>query len=106
MGVAVTFLTSPRPVTTRILEGAGFPWEAVASRALQGQGLFSRLGTWWRLPGSIREARERLQALQPLAKFEKVICDPEGQKREQFLPAYIPSILAQFTEAFFEQGLG
>jgi UDP-N-acetylglucosamine--N-acetylmuramyl-(pentapeptide) pyrophosphoryl-undecaprenol N-acetylglucosamine transferase len=61
----VTFLTSPRPVTTRILEDAGFPWEAVASRALQGQGLFSRLGAWWRLPGSVREARRRLQALKP-----------------------------------------
>jgi UDP-N-acetylglucosamine--N-acetylmuramyl-(pentapeptide) pyrophosphoryl-undecaprenol N-acetylglucosamine transferase len=52
-------------MTTRILEGAGFPWEAVASRALKGQGLFARLGAWWQLPKSIREARERLRALNP-----------------------------------------
>ncbi len=64
-GVAVTFLTSPRPVTTRILTDAGFPWEAVASRALQGQGICSRLRTWWRLPGSVLTARARLQALRP-----------------------------------------
>jgi UDP-N-acetylglucosamine--N-acetylmuramyl-(pentapeptide) pyrophosphoryl-undecaprenol N-acetylglucosamine transferase len=64
-GVTVTFITSPKAVTTRILEGAGFPWEAVASRALKGQGLFSRLGAWWHLPRSIREARSRLQALDP-----------------------------------------
>ncbi len=63
--LAVTFFTSPRPVTTRILEGAGFFWEAVASRALQGQGLFSRLRTWSSLPGSVREARARLQSLRP-----------------------------------------
>ena len=64
-GAAVTFITSPRPVTTRILEGCGFPWEAVASRALQGQGLFSRLRTWGSLPWSIRQARKRLQELAP-----------------------------------------
>lgn len=64
-GAAVTFLTSPKAVATRILEGAGFPWEAVASRALKGQGIFSRLGTWRRLPKSIREARERLRTLNP-----------------------------------------
>ena len=64
-GAAVTFLTSSKPVSTRILEDGGFPWEAVAGRALKGQGLFTRLGTWWHLPGSIRQARERLQALQP-----------------------------------------
>ena len=64
-GFAVSFFTSPRPMTTQILTGAGFPWEAVASRALQGQGIFSRMRTWWRLPGSVREARARLQALRP-----------------------------------------
>ena len=62
-GASVTFITSPKAVATRILESAGFPWETVAGRALKGQGLFSRLGTWWRLPRSIREARRRLQAL-------------------------------------------
>jgi UDP-N-acetylglucosamine--N-acetylmuramyl-(pentapeptide) pyrophosphoryl-undecaprenol N-acetylglucosamine transferase len=64
-GAAVTFITSSKPVTTRILEESGFPWEAVAGRALKGQGFFSRLGALWRLQASIREARERLQALQP-----------------------------------------
>ncbi len=64
-GAMVTFITSPKAVAARILESAGFPWETVAGRALKGQGLFSRLGTWWRLPKSVREARRRLQALQP-----------------------------------------
>ncbi|MFZ0052715.1 MAG: glycosyltransferase, partial [Desulfobaccales bacterium] len=64
-GFAVSFFTSPRPMTTQILTGAGFPWEAVASRALQGQGIFSRMRTWWRLPGSVLEARARLQTLRP-----------------------------------------
>ncbi len=47
-----------------------------------------------------------LQALQPLTKLEQIICNPEGQKREQFLPAYIPTIPAQLAEAFLKQGLG
>jgi UDP-N-acetylglucosamine--N-acetylmuramyl-(pentapeptide) pyrophosphoryl-undecaprenol N-acetylglucosamine transferase len=64
-GAEVTFITSPKAMATRILEGAGFPWEAVAGRALKGQGLFSRLGTWCRLPGSVLEAKRRLQALGP-----------------------------------------
>jgi UDP-N-acetylglucosamine--N-acetylmuramyl-(pentapeptide) pyrophosphoryl-undecaprenol N-acetylglucosamine transferase len=64
-GAAVTFITSPRPVTTRILENSGFAWEAVASRALQGQGYFGRLLTWWRLPWSVRQARQRLRTLAP-----------------------------------------
>jgi len=64
-GAAVTFLTSPKSLSTRILEEAGFPWETVASRALLGEGWFSRLGAWRRLPRSIREARERLLALNP-----------------------------------------
>jgi UDP-N-acetylglucosamine--N-acetylmuramyl-(pentapeptide) pyrophosphoryl-undecaprenol N-acetylglucosamine transferase len=62
---AVTFITSPKAVATRILEDAGFPWEALAGRALKGQGLFSRLGAYWHLPRSIRAARERLQFLSP-----------------------------------------
>jgi UDP-N-acetylglucosamine--N-acetylmuramyl-(pentapeptide) pyrophosphoryl-undecaprenol N-acetylglucosamine transferase len=65
VGASVTFITGPKAVATRILENAGFPWETVAGRALKGQGLFSRLGTWRRLPRSIREARRRLQVLQP-----------------------------------------
>ena len=64
-GAAVTFITSPRPVTTKILENSGLAWEAVASRALLGQGLFARLRTWWGLPWSIRQARQRLQTLAP-----------------------------------------
>ena len=28
-GARVTFITSPKAVAARILEGAGFPWEAV-----------------------------------------------------------------------------
>ncbi len=33
LAAAVTFLTSPKPVTGKILERYGFPWEAIASRA-------------------------------------------------------------------------
>ncbi len=64
-GAAVTFLTSPKAVTARILERYGFPWEVIASRALKGQGLLSRLRTLGSLPGSIREAKARLRVLAP-----------------------------------------
>ena len=64
-GAAVTFLTSPKAVTAQILERYGFPWEVVASRALKGQGLLSRLRTLGSLPGSVGEAVNRLRALQP-----------------------------------------
>jgi UDP-N-acetylglucosamine--N-acetylmuramyl-(pentapeptide) pyrophosphoryl-undecaprenol N-acetylglucosamine transferase len=65
LGAAVTFLTSPKAVTAQILERYGFPWEAIASRALKGQGWWSRVRTLCGLPGSVREARARLQALAP-----------------------------------------
>ena len=64
-GAAVTFLTSPKAVTARILERYGFPWEVIASRALKGQGLLSRVRTLCSLPGSVREAKARLRALAP-----------------------------------------
>ena len=35
---AVTFLTTPKAVTTQILESYGFAWEAVSARALKGRG--------------------------------------------------------------------
>jgi len=65
LGAAVTFLTTPKAVTAQILERYGFPWEAVASRALKGQGLWSRVRTLGGLPGSVLEAKARLQALAP-----------------------------------------
>ncbi len=65
LGAAVTFLTSPKAVTARILERYGFPWEVVASRALKGQGLLSRLRTLGSLPGSVWEAKARLKVLAP-----------------------------------------
>jgi UDP-N-acetylglucosamine--N-acetylmuramyl-(pentapeptide) pyrophosphoryl-undecaprenol N-acetylglucosamine transferase len=64
-GAAVTFLTTPKPVTTRILESYGFPWEALESRALKGEGLLSRVHTLVSVPGSVRRARRRLKALAP-----------------------------------------
>lgn len=64
-GAAVTFLTTPKAVTAQILERYGFPWEAVASRALKGQGIWGRLRTLGGLPGSVLEAKARLQALAP-----------------------------------------
>jgi UDP-N-acetylglucosamine--N-acetylmuramyl-(pentapeptide) pyrophosphoryl-undecaprenol N-acetylglucosamine transferase len=64
-GAAVTFLTTPKAVTTRILEHYGFPWEALESRALKGEGLFSRVRALLSLPGSVQAARRRLEALAP-----------------------------------------
>jgi UDP-N-acetylglucosamine--N-acetylmuramyl-(pentapeptide) pyrophosphoryl-undecaprenol N-acetylglucosamine transferase len=64
-GVSVTFLTTPKAVTGQILERYGFAWEAIASRALKGQGLISRVRTLISLWGSVRQARARLQDLRP-----------------------------------------
>jgi len=62
---AVTFLTTPKPVTTQILERYGFAWEAVSSRALKGEGLFSRGRTLLGVPGNVLAARTRLKKLNP-----------------------------------------
>jgi UDP-N-acetylglucosamine--N-acetylmuramyl-(pentapeptide) pyrophosphoryl-undecaprenol N-acetylglucosamine transferase len=62
---AVTFLTTPKPVTTRILERYGFAWEAVSSRALKGEGLLSRGRTLLGMPGTVLAARTRLKELNP-----------------------------------------
>ena len=62
---AVTFFTSPRPMTTRILAGYGFAWETISSRAIQGQGIWGRLRALLAVPGSVRQAKGRLQALAP-----------------------------------------
>jgi UDP-N-acetylglucosamine--N-acetylmuramyl-(pentapeptide) pyrophosphoryl-undecaprenol N-acetylglucosamine transferase len=65
LGAAVTFLTTPKAVTARILERYGFPWEVIASRALKGQGPWSRIRTLMGLPGNVWEARTRLRTLAP-----------------------------------------
>jgi UDP-N-acetylglucosamine--N-acetylmuramyl-(pentapeptide) pyrophosphoryl-undecaprenol N-acetylglucosamine transferase len=65
LGAAVTFLTAPKAVTAQILESHGLAWEAVASKALKGTGLLGGLQALWALPGSIREARARLEKLKP-----------------------------------------
>ena len=63
---AVTFLTTPKAVTTQILEGYGFAWEAVSARALKGEGLLSRGRTLIGVPGAVLAARARLlKALNP-----------------------------------------
>jgi len=62
---AVTFLTTPKAVTTQILERYGFAWEAVSARALKGEGLLSRGRTLLGLPGAVLAARARLKALNP-----------------------------------------
>jgi UDP-N-acetylglucosamine--N-acetylmuramyl-(pentapeptide) pyrophosphoryl-undecaprenol N-acetylglucosamine transferase len=62
---AVTFLTTPKPVTTQILEGYGLAWEAVSSRALKGEGLFSRGRTLLGVPRAVLGARARLKQLNP-----------------------------------------
>jgi UDP-N-acetylglucosamine--N-acetylmuramyl-(pentapeptide) pyrophosphoryl-undecaprenol N-acetylglucosamine transferase len=62
---AVTFLTTPKAVTTQILEGYGFTWEAVSARALKGEGLLSRGRTLLGLPRAVLAARARLKNLNP-----------------------------------------
>jgi UDP-N-acetylglucosamine--N-acetylmuramyl-(pentapeptide) pyrophosphoryl-undecaprenol N-acetylglucosamine transferase len=62
---AVTFLTTPKAVTTQILERYGFAWEAVSARALKGEGLLSRGRTLLGVPGAVLTARTRLKHLNP-----------------------------------------
>jgi UDP-N-acetylglucosamine--N-acetylmuramyl-(pentapeptide) pyrophosphoryl-undecaprenol N-acetylglucosamine transferase len=62
---AVTFLTTPKSVTTQILERYGFAWEAVFARALKGEGLFSRARTLLGIPKAVFAARTRLKRLKP-----------------------------------------
>ncbi len=64
-GAAVTFLTTPKAVTAQILESHGLAWETVASKALKGKGFLGRLQALFAVPGSIREARARLEKLKP-----------------------------------------
>lgn len=64
-GAQITFLTTPKSVTGQILERYGFAWEAIASEALKGRGLLGRFRALLKVPGSIRQARARLLALQP-----------------------------------------
>jgi UDP-N-acetylglucosamine--N-acetylmuramyl-(pentapeptide) pyrophosphoryl-undecaprenol N-acetylglucosamine transferase len=62
---AVTFLTTPKAVTTQILERYGFAWEAVSARALKGEGLFSRACTLLGVPKAVFAALSRLKRLKP-----------------------------------------
>lgn len=62
---AVTFLTTPKAVTTQILESYGFAWEAVSTRALKGEGLFSRARTLLGMPRAVWAAQARLRRLKP-----------------------------------------
>jgi len=62
---AVTFLTTPKAVSTQILDRYGFAWEAVSSRALKGEGLLSRGRTLLGVPGAVLAARARLKTLNP-----------------------------------------
>lgn len=64
-GTRVTFLTTPKAVTLQILERYQLAWEGIASRALKGEGLCSRLRTVFGLPGCILAARARLKTLKP-----------------------------------------
>ena len=59
----IIFLTTPKPVTIQILEKYQLTWEAVASRAVKGMGLFARLKAWFGVPGHVLAARRRLKKL-------------------------------------------
>jgi UDP-N-acetylglucosamine--N-acetylmuramyl-(pentapeptide) pyrophosphoryl-undecaprenol N-acetylglucosamine transferase len=61
----VTFLTTPKAVTTQILERYGFAWEAVSTRALKGEGLLSRARTLLGMPGAVFAAQSLLKRLNP-----------------------------------------
>lgn len=65
LAAEVIFLTTPKPITIQILEKYQLPWEAVASRAVKGMGLFSRLRAWLGVPGHVWAARQQLKKLQP-----------------------------------------
>jgi len=65
LGSEVIFITTPKAVSARILERYGFPWEAIDSKALKGQGLVGRVRALMGVPGSIREAKARLKVLAP-----------------------------------------
>jgi UDP-N-acetylglucosamine--N-acetylmuramyl-(pentapeptide) pyrophosphoryl-undecaprenol N-acetylglucosamine transferase len=62
---AVTFLTTPKAVTTQILERYGFAWKAVSTRALKGEGIFSRARTLLGMPTAVFAARTQLKNLKP-----------------------------------------
>jgi UDP-N-acetylglucosamine--N-acetylmuramyl-(pentapeptide) pyrophosphoryl-undecaprenol N-acetylglucosamine transferase len=62
---AVTFLTTPKAVSTQILDRYGFAWEAVSARALKGEGLLSRGRTLLGVPSVVLAARARLKTLNP-----------------------------------------
>uniref|UniRef100_A0A7C5EM65 UDP-N-acetylglucosamine--N-acetylmuramyl-(pentapeptide) pyrophosphoryl-undecaprenol N-acetylglucosamine transferase n=1 Tax=Desulfobacca acetoxidans TaxID=60893 RepID=A0A7C5EM65_9BACT len=64
-GAEVVFLTTPKPVTIRILEEYQLKWEGVSSRAVKGMGLFSRMRAWAGVPGHVWAARQRLKHLKP-----------------------------------------
>jgi UDP-N-acetylglucosamine--N-acetylmuramyl-(pentapeptide) pyrophosphoryl-undecaprenol N-acetylglucosamine transferase len=64
-GATVTFLTTPKPVTTRILESHSCTYEALESRPLKGEGLLGRLRALLSLPGGVGRARRRLEILKP-----------------------------------------
>lgn len=64
-GAEVIFLTTPKPVTIRILEEYQLPWEGVSSRAVKGMGLWGRLRAWAGVPGHVWAARQRLKQLKP-----------------------------------------
>ena len=65
LGAEVTFITTPKGVTGQILERYGFPWEAISSRALKGQGFFGRVRALLGVPGSVLKAQALLKALGP-----------------------------------------
>jgi UDP-N-acetylglucosamine--N-acetylmuramyl-(pentapeptide) pyrophosphoryl-undecaprenol N-acetylglucosamine transferase len=60
---SVTFLTTPKAVTTQILERYGFAWEAVFARALKGEGMLSRGRTLLGIPKAVFAARTQLKNL-------------------------------------------
>jgi UDP-N-acetylglucosamine--N-acetylmuramyl-(pentapeptide) pyrophosphoryl-undecaprenol N-acetylglucosamine transferase len=64
-GAAVTFITTPKAVSSRILESYGCTYEALESRALKGAGLFGRGRALLGVPGGILRARRRLADLAP-----------------------------------------
>lgn len=64
-GAAVSFLTTPKPVTLEILRQYDFPWQVLDTPALQGTGWGRRLLALLRLPFSIWQAVQLLRRTHP-----------------------------------------
>jgi UDP-N-acetylglucosamine--N-acetylmuramyl-(pentapeptide) pyrophosphoryl-undecaprenol N-acetylglucosamine transferase len=66
LGAKVSFIITDKPITIEILEGYGFLYRIIGSRALKGKRIWGSIATLaWYLPKSIWQARKILQQEKP-----------------------------------------